>query len=37
MGVGVSICDAVHSHTVDRRALSGAGVQAPWHGVLTKV
>jgi len=31
--MGVSIWDAVHSHSVDRWALSGAGVQVPWRGV----
>ena len=33
---GVSIWD-VRSHAVDRRALSGADVQVPWHGVLEAV
>ena len=31
---GVSIWDAMHSHSVDGWALIGAGVQAPWHSVL---
>ena len=35
--MGVSIWDAVHSHSMDRWALSGADVQAPWHGVLETV
>jgi len=33
--MGVSIWGAVHLHSMDGWALSsGAGVQAPWHGVL---
>ena len=32
--VGVSIWGAVHLHSVDRWALNGVGVQAPWHGLL---
>ena len=32
--MGVSIWGAVHLHSIDGWALSGAGVQAPWHGVL---
>ena len=32
--MGVSIWDAVHSHSMDRWALSGADVQPPWHGML---
>ena len=32
--MGVSICGAVHLHSMDGWALSGAGVQDPWHGVL---
>ena len=35
--MGVSIWDAVHSHSQDRWVLSGADVQAPWHGVLETV
>ena len=35
--MGVSIREVVHSHPVDRRALTGAGVQVPWHGVLEKM
>jgi len=31
---GVSIWDAVNFHSVNRWALSGAGVRAPWRGVL---
>ena len=27
----------MHSHSVDRRVLSGVGVQAPWHGGLETV
>ena len=30
----VSIWDAVHSHSMDRRALSGADVKVPWDAVL---
>ena len=32
--MGVSIGGAVQLHPMDGWALSGAGVQAPWHGVL---
>jgi len=32
--MGVSIWCAVHVHSVDGWALSGADVQAPWHGGL---
>ena len=32
--MGVSILGAVHLHSMGRWALSGADVQAPWHGVL---
>ena len=32
--MGVSILGAVRLHSTDRQALSGADVQAPWHGVL---
>ena len=32
--MGVSIWDAVHLHSMDGWALSGADVQAPWHGFL---
>ena len=32
--MGVSILGAVHLHSMDGWALSGVGVQAPWHGVL---
>ena len=35
--MGVSIWDAVHLHSMDGWALSGADVQAPWHGVLETV
>jgi len=37
--MGVSIWGAVQQHSMDRWALSrvGAGVQAPWHGVLETV
>ena len=35
--MSVSIWDAVHSHSVDRWALSGADVQAPWHGARDSV
>ena len=33
----VSIWGAVHLHSMDRRGPNGAGVQAPWHGVLETV
>jgi len=33
----VSIWGAVHLHSMDGWALSGADVQAPWHGVLETV
>ena len=33
--MGVSIWDAVHSHSVYRWGLSGAAVQASWHGVIS--
>jgi len=29
--------DAMHLHLMDKWVLSGAGVQAPWHGVLETV
>jgi len=32
--MSVSIWGAVRLHSMDRWVLSGAGVQAPWHGVL---
>jgi len=32
--MGVSIWGAVQQHSMDGWALSGADVQAPWHGVL---
>ena len=32
--MGVSIWGAVHLHSMDGWALSGAGIQARWHGVL---
>jgi len=32
--MGVSIWGAVQQHSLDGWALSGADVQAPWHGVL---
>jgi len=32
--MGVSIWGAMHLHSMDEWALSGAGVQAPWHVVL---
>ena len=32
--MGVSIWGTVQQHSLDRWALSGADVQAPWHGVL---
>ena len=32
--MGVPIWGAVHSHSMDKWAQSGAGVQTPWHGVL---
>ena len=37
--IGVSILDAVYSHSVNRWGLSEAGVQAPWYryGVLETV
>ena len=35
--MGVSIWGYVHMHSADWWALSGAGVQAPWHGVLETV
>ena len=35
--MGVSIWDAVPYHSMDRWVLSGADVQAPWHGVLETV
>jgi len=35
--MGVSISEAVHLHSMDGWALSGADVQAPWHGVLETV
>ena len=35
--MGVSIRGAVRLHSMDGRALSGAGVQASWHGVLETV
>ena len=35
--MGVSIWGAMHLHSMDRWALSGAGVQAPWHGMLETV
>jgi len=35
--MGVSIWNAVHLHSMDRWVLSGADVQAPWHGVLETV
>jgi len=35
--MGVSISDAVHSHSMDRWALSGAGVKAPWDSMLETV
>jgi len=35
--MGVSIWGAVHLHSLDGWALSGADVQAPWHGVLETV
>jgi len=31
---GVSIWGAMHLHSMDGWALSGADVQAPWHGIL---
>jgi len=30
--MGVSICDPVRLHPLDRCVLNGADVQAPWHG-----
>jgi len=35
--MGVSIWGAVHLHSMDGWALSGEGVQAPWHGALETV
>jgi len=35
--MGVSIWGAVHLHTMGGWALNGAGIQAPWHGVLETV
>ena len=35
--LGVLIWHAVHSHPVNRWALSGADVQAPWHSVLETI
>ena len=35
--MGVSIWGAVHSHLVDKWALSGAGAQALRHGILETV
>ena len=35
--MGVSIWDAVHLHLMDKWVLSGAGVRAPWHGMLEAV
>ena len=35
--MGVSIWEIMHSHPVDKWALSGAGVQAPWQDVLEEV
>jgi len=35
--MGVSIWDAVHLHSMDRWALSGADVQTPWHDVRETV
>ena len=35
--IGVSIWGVAHLHSIHRWALSWAGVQAPWHGVLRTV
>ena len=35
--MGVSISDAMHSHSMDRWVLSGASVKAPWDSMLETV